>query len=109
MTPDQPGSAPRARRESPALSGLRRWGWKRWSLAAAATVFLPKCALCLLGYVAVAAGLAANAPEMCAGSTDAAGATAWLDAAGIAAGCALAGVFVVAVHRRSPGNKGAER
>lgn len=39
----------------------------RWLAAGIAALLLPKCFLCVAGYVALAAGFAAGQPELCGG------------------------------------------
>jgi hypothetical protein len=66
----------RALARSPARG--RRLGWSGWTLTAAFALLLPKCLACVVGYLALAVGLAVKAPELCGGNNGAAWAPWWL-------------------------------
>lgn len=78
------------------LGGNRVWRFRHglWLVAAAA---LPKCVLCVLGYLALAGGMTRSASELCGPSADSEnGMLEWGIAAILFAGL----VVLVRLHRR---------
>lgn len=67
---------------------MARPGWRRWLLPVACAALLPKCLLCVAGYLALAGGLVISTTELCggiAGDTP----TAW--------GAVVTGLVILAV------------
>ncbi len=52
----------------PPAQGWRRFLAPRWLTTALVVLLAPKCALCVLGYLGLAAGLGLTRPELCGGS-----------------------------------------
>jgi hypothetical protein len=75
--------------EGPKPGSIVGWQCALWLSTGLAITLLPKCALCVAGYVAVAIGLGMTPPELCGAGTDG---TAWpFWAAGIATGAIFVG------------------
>ena len=88
-------SAPR--RRSRARRFFARAGW---FVPAVCVVLVPKCPLCLAGYIAAAAGLGFAGREVCGAPPS--GGAGWAMAAGIASAALALGVFWLRRMRRHP-------
>lgn len=67
---------------------IARPGWRRWILPVACAAVLPKCLMCVGGYLALAAGLVTATTELC-GEAAGDSLTAW--------GTVVTGLVILAV------------
>lgn len=78
-------------------AGPRRWPRWLWLSAVGAAALLPKCLLCVAGYIAVATGLGMATPELC-GPVGTARLPVWATA-GVGIGV-LAGIACLTLGKR---------